>query len=109
MTAMTGESWHLEASYNSRTIWGATSPKVYSPESLQNAVYRQLAVRRGLSVRPVPGRLCRCEIYLAGSPDAAAVTVIAISLRGGAVPCLLPADLAFDRALLRKRLRMPMR
>src|SRR6266540_3200195 len=41
MTAMTGESWHLEASYNSRTIWGAAPPKVYSPESLQNAVYRQ--------------------------------------------------------------------
>jgi len=49
MTAMTGESWHLEASYNSRTIWGATPPKVYSPESLQNAgFYRRLAVRRGL-------------------------------------------------------------
>src|SRR6266498_1559136 len=60
MTAMTGESWHLEASYNSRTIWGAAPPKVYSPESLQNAglyrrlaVGRRLAVRRGLLVRQV--------------------------------------------------------
>src|SRR5512132_3849965 len=56
MTAMTGESWHLAARYNSRTIWGATPPKVYSPESLQNAVYRRLAVRRGLPVRKSCGR-----------------------------------------------------
>src|SRR6266498_1001634 len=46
MTAMTADPGILEAGCNSRTIWGATPPKVYSPESLQNAVYRQLAVPR---------------------------------------------------------------
>src|SRR4249920_1229794 len=58
MTAMTGESSHLEARLHSRTIWGAPPPKVYSPESLQNAGFcRRFPVRRGLAARRRDGLL----------------------------------------------------
>ena len=39
---------------------------------------------------------------LPGSPDAAAVTVIAIPFRSGALPGLLPADLALRSGLAEK-------
>jgi hypothetical protein len=46
-----------------------------------------------------PAGLADVRSTLSGSPDAAAVTMIAIPLGSGPLPCLLPADLAVRSSL----------
>jgi hypothetical protein len=96
---MTGESWHLEASY---TVGPCGEP--HRRRSTPQNPYRMRSTASspcgaGYRCAPCPAGLADVRSTFAGSPNAAAVTVIAISLRGGALPCLLPGDLAFGSGL----------
>jgi len=74
-----------ESGLHSRTIWGTTPPKVYSPESLQNAgFYAARRVARDSQRAQWPGEIPRpLTVNVKAAPRAVGGEVLERALESG--------------------------